>query len=129
VFIHDVNATVPNTLSRIPGASGWYPPGNNIVTIGNGYDTTPVMTFNEPSTGYLIEKFDFNVIQYGYPAQLCIEVSGSLNNNTYFGAILNDIEVCKIGVTTDPDYIKPTNISTLSQGGYTPIPYVPPGTA
>jgi len=129
VFIHDVNATVPNTLSRIPGASGWYPPGNNIVTIGNGYDTTPVMTFNEPSTGYLIEKFNFNVIQYGYPAQLCIEVSGSLNNNTYFGAILSDIEVCKIGVTTDPDYIKPTTTSTLSQGGYAPVPYIPPGTA
>ena len=85
VFIHDVQSSVPFSTKRVPGAAGWYPPPNNIVTVGNKYNGTPEFTFYDIQTGYLVEKFNINVIQYGYPAQLCIEASGSLADNAYFG--------------------------------------------
>lgn len=113
VFIHDVQSAIPSSSNRIPGASGWYPPENNIVTIGNGYGAAPVMSFIDPSSGYLTERFDFNVIQYGYPAQLCFEASGSLSSNAYFGIIIDDIQFCKIGVTTDPAFIKPQTVGSV----------------
>jgi len=107
VFIHDTTSTAPLPFLRTPGYSGWYPPVNNIVTIGNG-GVNPVMTFVDGATGYLHEKFSIMLIQYGYPAQLCFEASGSLTSNAYFGAIIDDISFCKLGVTTDPAFIKPT---------------------
>lgn len=111
VFIHNVNTNIPLPAARIAGADGWYPPDNNIVRIGNAYGESPIMTFSDVQTGYRIEKFNFNVIQYGYPAQLCIEASGSLADGNYFGIIVDDIHICKIGVTTDPRFIKPTTIA------------------
>lgn len=104
VFIHNINNIIPIPSGRIPGASGWYPPENNIVRIKNN----PAMSFINPATGYLIESFNINVIQYGTPAQLVFEASGSLADNKYFGCIIDDVEFCKIGVTTDPNLIKPT---------------------
>lgn len=104
VFIHNINNIIPIPSGRIPGASGWYPPENNIVRIKNN----PAMSFVNPATGYLIESFNINVIQYGTPAQLVFEASGSLADNKYFGCIIDDVEFCKIGVTTDPNLIKPT---------------------
>jgi hypothetical protein len=104
VFLHNVNAQIPAPNGRIPGAAGWYPPENNIVRIKN----SPAMSFINPATGYLIESFNVNVIQYGTPAQLVFEASGSLNSNRYFGCIIDDVEFCKIGVSTDPALIKPT---------------------
>lgn len=104
VYIHNINTRVPVESGRVPGASGWYPPENNIVRVVNN----PAMSFVNPATGYLIESFNLNVIQYGTPAQLVFEASGSLADNTYFGCIVDDVEFCKIGVTTDPDLIKPT---------------------
>lgn len=104
VYIHNVNARVPLPSARIAGADGWYPPEANIVRIKN----TPAMAFNNPSTGYLIETFNINVVQYGTPAQLVFEASGSLANDGYFGCIIDDVEFCKVGVTTDPNLIKPT---------------------
>lgn len=113
VFIHDVASPVsPYPSRRVAGQPGWYPPDNNIVKIGNGYGASPTLAFNDPQTGYRIEKFNFNVIQYGYPAQLCLEVSGSLADDKYFGIIVDDIQICKIGVTTDPAYIKHTSVAT-----------------
>lgn len=111
VFIHDVHSNVPYSGNRKPGAAGWYPPPNNIVTIGNKYKETPEFSFFDLQTGYLIEKFNINVIQYGYPAQLCIEASGSLADNAYFGIVVDELQICKIGVTTDPRFIKPVSIT------------------
>ena len=111
-FIHNVIPQIPSSSNCVAGASGWYPPANNIVTIGNQYNGTSALSFYDIQTGYYIEKFNFNLIQYGYPAQLCLEVSGSLTDNTYFGIIVDDFKMCKIGVTTDPRFIKPTSIAT-----------------
>lgn len=111
VFIHDVQSSVPFSTKRVPGAAGWYPPPNNIVTVGNKYNGTPEFTFYDIQTGYLVEKFNINVIQYGYPAQLCIEASGSLTDNAYFGIVVDELQICKIGVTTDPRFIKPVSLT------------------
>lgn len=108
-FIHNVIPQIPSSSQRIAGADGWYPPENNIVYIGHGWNNGPQMVFNDPQSGYLIEKFNFNLVQYGYPAQLCLEVSGSLATNAYFGVIVDDVQICKVGVTSDPRFIKPTN--------------------
>ena len=111
-FIHNVIPQIPSSSNCIEGASGWYPPANNIVTIGNQYNGTSELSFYDIQTGFYVEKFNFNLIQYGYPAQLCLEVSGSLANNAYFGIIVDEFKMCKIGVTTDPRFIKPTSIAT-----------------
>lgn len=111
-FIHNVIPQIPSSSNCIEGASGWYPPPNNIVTIGNQYNGTSELSFYDIQTGFYVEKFNFNLIQYGYPAQLCLEVSGSLANNAYFGIIVDEFKMCKIGVTTDPRFIKPTSIAT-----------------
>ena len=115
VFIHNVVPQIPSSSARVPGASGWYPPENNIVKVGNGYATAPTISFYDLQTGYAIEKFNINVIQYGFPAQLCIEVSGSLADNAYFGIIVDDLQMCKIGVTTDPRFIKPYSLTQIVQ--------------
>ena len=124
-FIHNVIPQIPSSSARVPGADGWYPPVNNIVTIGNQYNGGPEMTFVDIQTGYYVEKFNFNLIQYGYPAQLCLEVSGSLSDDKYFGIIVDEFEMCKVGVTTDVRFIKPTSIATTiiaiqEQGGGLP---------
>jgi len=115
VFIHNIIPQIPSSSARVPGALGWYPPENNIVRVGNGYGTAPAISFYDIQTGYAIEKFNINVIQYGYPAQLCIEVSGSLADNAYFGIIVDDIQMCKIGITTDPRFIKPYSLTQTVQ--------------
>jgi hypothetical protein len=122
VFIADVTSRVPAPSDRYPGAPGWYPPDNNIVIVGSGYNGGPPISFYDIQTGYAIERFNFNVIQYGYPAQFCIEASGSLGDNAYFGCVIDDIEICKIGVTTDPRFIKSTTIlqSTIDYGNTIP---------
>jgi len=108
VYIHNINTQAPAPSARIAGANGWYPPEANIVRVKN----TPAMSFYNPATGYLIENFNINVVQYGTPAQLVFEASGSLENSGYFGCIIDDVEFCKVGVTTDPTLIKPTTTAT-----------------
>jgi hypothetical protein len=121
VFIHNVIPQIPSSSARVDGADGWYPPANNIVTIGNNYGGGPALSFYDIQTGYQIEKFNFNVVQYGYPAQLCIEAQGNLSSDSYFGVILNDLQICKVGVTTDPKFIKPTTIAqTTANNPYNP---------
>lgn len=131
IFIHDVQTEAPTPTNRVAGTSGWYPPANNIVTIGNQYGLAPEIAFTDPQTGHLVERFNFNVIQYGYPAQLCIEVSGSLADDKYFGILVDEIQICKVGVTTDPKFIKPTTVAQTvvdtSGGVYAPSTYDPPG--
>lgn len=107
VYIHNINTRIPSPVGRVPGASGWYPPEANIVRIKND----PAMSFVNPSTGFLIESYNITLIQYGAPAQLVFEASGSLADDIYFGCIIDDVEFCKIGVSTDPNLIKPTTPS------------------
>ena len=117
VFISDCQTEAPVPANRAAGQSGWYPPESNIVTIFNGTATTPVMSFYDIQTGYLHEKFSITLVQYGYPAQLCFEASGSLTNSRYFGCIIDNVEFCKVGVTTDPNFIKPESPG-MGGGGY-----------
>ncbi len=127
VFIHNVVPQVPSSSQRIPGTDGWYPPDSNIIKIGHGFNGGPELSFFDIQTGYIVEKFNFNVVQYGYPAQFCIEVSGSLTDNVYFGVMVDDIQICKVGVTTDPAFIKPTSVATrtTTRGGGSPIEEAP----
>lgn len=105
VYIFNVDTVIPKAGNLcVPGDNGYYPPDNNIVRIKN----VPAMTFVNPATGYLIESFNINVTQYGTPAQLVFEASGSLSDGRYFGCIIDDVSFCKVGVSTDPNMIKPT---------------------
>ncbi len=70
------------------------------------------MSFINPSTGFQIETFNINIIQYGTPAQLCFEASGSLEQDTYFGCVIDDVEFCKVGVTEDPNLIAPETVGS-----------------
>jgi len=119
VFISDCQTQAPVPANRVAGQSGWYPPESNVVKIFNGTATTPVISFYDAQTGYLHEKFSITLVQYGYPAQLCFEASGSAISNKYFGCIIDDVEFCKVGVTTDPNFIKPESAGA-GGGGYQP---------
>ena len=101
VYIFDINQpTLPNPGARTPGTAGFYPPDNNIIRIKN---VNPAMSFLNPATGFLLETFNINVVQYGLNAQLVFEASGSLANDGYFGCIIDDVEFCQVGVSTDPN--------------------------
>ncbi len=112
VYIFDVNT--PYT-AQTTGRSGWYPPSNNIAKIGHGYSsgsvTIPTLTWYDTATGYYYEEYDINLVQYGSPAQLVFEPSGE--GNAFFGTILSDVQFCKVGVTTDPRFIKPQAIQSI----------------
>lgn len=107
VYVFEVNSTLQQAGNfSVAGDDAFYPPENNIVRITND----PVMTFANPATGYLMETFNVTAVQYGSPAQLVFEASGSLVTENYFGCIIDDVEFCKIGVSTDPALIKPETI-------------------
>ncbi len=97
------------------GKSGWYPPDRNIVKIGHAYTsgsvTTPALTWLDSATGQYYDEYDINVIQYGTPAQLVFEPSG--DGGAYFGTLIDDVQFCKIGSTTDPNFIKPTSLANI----------------
>lgn len=136
VYIADV-ATSLSSLAFVPGREGWFPPQNNIVTIGNGYSTTPSITFYDPGSGYNYDQYDIVLVQYGEKGQLVFDASGveyaldtngyyKLYNNTnqaFWGGIISDIEWCKIGITTDPRFVKPVNFDNVFNNF---IPYTPP---
>ena len=111
VFIADVKTRIPTPGNRTPGTSGWYPPDNNIVTIKN----QPAMTFFNPATGFLIETFNINVVQYGTNAQLVFEACGDLSTDKYFGCIVDDVTFCKVGVSTDPNLIKDETLAEFEE--------------
>ena len=54
-----------------------------------------------------MESFNINVVQYGAPAQLVFEASGSLTDDNYFGCVIDDVSFCQVGVSTDPELLKP----------------------
>lgn len=121
IFIHNVNANFTVSSS---GADGWYPPDQNIVKVGHGYSvggsTTPFINFFDAGTGYYYDEYSINLVQYGNSGQLVFEPSGEDGN--YFGVIIDNIEFCKIGTTTDPEFIKPgvVNSSALNIANYIP---------
>ena len=107
VYLFDVSSPFDGALQA--GQPGYYPPAQNIVKIGNQITTNgfniPAITFYDSASGYLYDEYDINLIQYGAPAQLVFEPSGT--DESYFACALDDVEFCKIGTTTDPYYIKP----------------------
>jgi len=128
VYIADVASNLPQDKRIVPGVEGFFPPNNNIVTIGNFYGITPEMVFFDSGSGYRTDVYDLVLVQYGEKAQLVFDGCGLdveldtnplaepgsykiTNNplNALWGGIISDIEWCKIGVTTDPRYIKPVN--------------------
>jgi hypothetical protein len=135
VFIHNVNNRVQPTASGetpYTGFAGNYPPLQNIATITFDSNTQWIDSF----TGYKYAQYQVELVQYGTPAQLVFEASGSgftnaisLNNTTgqwqakgpvAFGGCIDDVKICKIGVTTDPYYIKPqtsTGTPTIPESG------------
>lgn len=122
VYVFDAFANY--TTSSI-GTAGWYPPSRNIVKIGHNYSSgsvvTPSISWFDTATGYYYDEYDVNLIQYGSPAQLVFEPSGE--SSKYFGTLIDDIEFCKIGVTTDPAFIKPQatqNTSLFSTTAFVP---------
>jgi len=124
VYIH--NAFANYTTSR-PGTSGWYPPTQNIVKIGHAYSsgsiTTPSISWYDSATGFYYDEYNINVVQYGSPAQLVFESGGE--NDKYFGTLIDDIEFCKVGVTTDPTFIKPQAIANPYLVSSNSSPYLP----
>jgi hypothetical protein len=114
------------TTSSI-GTAGWYPPSRNIVKVGHGYTsgsiTTPTITWYDSATGFNYDEYDVNIVQYGSPAQLVFEPSG--DNNLYFGTLVDDIQFCKVGVTTDPNFIKPQSVTTFKKLAPGSSPYIP----
>jgi len=114
------------TTSSI-GTAGWYPPSRNIVKVGHGYTsgsiTTPTITWYDSATGFYYDEYDVNIIQYGSPAQLVFEPSG--DNNLYFGTLVDDIQFCKVGVTTDPNFIKPQSVADFKKLKPGSSPYIP----
>lgn len=139
VYIADVATPVTNSI-LVPGREGFFPPQNNIVTIGNGYSITPTMTFYDSGSGYNVDQYDLVLVQYGERAQLVFDACGleyeldtngyyKIYNNTsqaFWGGIISDIEWCKIGVTTDPRFIKPVNFSDAFNTFVAVVPPPPP---
>lgn len=114
------------TTSSI-GTAGWYPPSRNIVKVGHGYTSgsvvTPTITWFDSATGFYYDEYDVNIIQYGSPAQLVFEPSG--DSNLYFGTLVDDIQFCKVGVTTDPNFIKQQSVADFTKLGSNTSPYIP----
>ena len=124
LMVYIYNAYTTYTTSSI-GSDGWYPPDRNIVKIGHNYTTgnttTPSISWFDTATGFFYDEYDINIIQYGTPAQLVFEPSGE--SDKYFGTLIDDIEFCKVGVTTDPMFIKPQatqNVSLFSTTAFIP---------
>ena len=118
VFIADVISRIPTPINRTAGRGGWYPPNSNIITIKN----QPAMSFYNPATGFFMESFNINVVQYGAPAQLVFEAGGDLSTDNYFGCVIDDVTFCKVGVSTDPNLIKQQTLGgfELEQAEHSP---------
>ena len=106
IYIFNVKPRINTPSNRmLPATSaGYYPPESNIIRVKN---LNPVMSFINPATGFLMESFNINVVQYGAPAQLVFEASGSLTDDNYFGCVIDDVSFCQVGVSTDPELLKP----------------------
>jgi hypothetical protein len=112
MYVYAFDVASDYTTSTV-GKAGWYPPDRNIVKIGHGYSsgsiTLPLMSWYDSATNFYYEEYDVNIIQYGSNAQLVFEAYPI--NGAYAGGIISDVRFCKIGVTTDPAFIKPQSIA------------------
>lgn len=143
VYIADVASPIGSEL-LVPGRGGFFPPKNNIATITNGLPggTPPAITFYDSGSGYLISTYDLILVQYGEKAQLVFDAScldfeldpdplalpGSYriymkDNTGFWGGVISNIEWCKVGITTDPKFIKPVNFNDAFN---TFVPFNPP---
>ncbi len=132
VYIANVASPINSQANILPGADGVFPPKNNIVTIGDGYSTTPRIRFYDSGSGYSVDQYDIVLVQYGETGRLVFDASGlefepstdpayntdsyMIYNNTnqaFWGGVISDIEWCKIGVTTDPRFLKPADFDEL----------------
>jgi len=139
VYIHNVYTP---TYKEIPGANistifdgqdGNYPPIQNVVTITFDQNTQWI----DSLSGYKYAQFNTTLVQYGSFAQLVFEANGSNFSEDWswngtqwnyapvgpvprppvvFGGCIDDIQICKIGRTTDPYYIRPETV------GGSPLP-------
>lgn len=110
VYIFNNNS--PSYSIDVAGTDGWKPPASNIVTIGHAYNytgslVTPLISNFDPYTNAYFDEYDITLIQYGTPGNLCFDPGGT--GSAFFGTMIDDISFCKIGVTTDPRYIKPVS--------------------
>jgi hypothetical protein len=116
VYIFNANATLVTGSAELKaGYTGQIPPIQNIVRIGHLYNdsgsVSPAISwFNEYENTYY-DRYDVNLVQYGTPAQLVFDpfFSGS----AAFGCFITDVSFCKLGVVTDPEYIKPFNFREI----------------
>ena len=116
VYIFNANATlVTASIELKAGYTGQIPPIQNIVRVGhlyndNGSVSPAISWFNEYENTYY-DRYDVNLVQYGTPAQLVFDpfFSGS----AAFGCFITDVSFCKLGVVTDPEYIKPFNFREI----------------
>lgn len=102
VYIYDVGAGILGVNDKgalQPGIASWYPSQNNIFKI-KASDIANQL----PLTGSFLQ-YETYLIQWGEKGRLVFESSGS--NNSFFGACVDDVEVCQIGTTTDPNFIAP----------------------
>jgi hypothetical protein len=137
VFIHNVYSNITSGTPAFVGADGNYPPQQNITTITFDQNTQWVDGFS----GHRYAQFSTTLVQYGSFAQICFEAGGTdfntvavYNRNNLgrwtnaggslifydtkaFGGCIDDIQICKIGRTTDPYYIKPETIGGTIKPG------------
>lgn len=124
VFIFDVSSSYTTSST---GVKGWYPPDQNIVKIGHAYSASgvvvPEITFSDSATGYYYDEYNINLVQYGTPGHLVFEPSGQ--DDSWFGVIVDDIQVCKIGVTIDPYFIQPSLVGNSAISNNLPPNTIP----
>ena len=121
VYIYDVGAGAigATTSSALqPGIASWYPADNNIfkVRYSDIASTLPL------TSSYL--QYETYLVQWGQNGRLVFEASGS--NNQFFGICIDDVEVCQVGTTTDPNYIAPPSYIYEEDIYLIPVP-PPPG--
>lgn len=118
VYIFNANTTLTTASAELKeGYTGQIPPSQNIVKIGHLYKengvTSPALSWYNEFENTYYDRYDVNLVQWGTPAQLVFEpgFTGSTNPNfsASFGCFITDVSFCKIGVVTDPEYIKPFN--------------------
>ncbi len=101
IYIYDVGSGelgTPTTNSFAPGIASWYPPSSNIAQVTYA-DLTGL-----PLTSSYLQK-EVLLVQWGNKGRLVFEASGS--SNGFFGGCIDDVEVCLIGKTTNPQLIAP----------------------
>ena len=121
VYIYDVGAGAIGATTAAalqPGIASWYPADNNIFKIRYS-DIASALPL---TSSYL--QYETFLVQWGQNGRLVFEASGS--NNQFFGICIDDVEVCQVGSTTDPNYVAPPSYVYEENIYLIPVP-PPPG--